>query len=138
MSLDPKKKTLINKVITHTQTNLVFAGHEDGQINLFDFTSNKITNSLQQAHSTSISSLALSNSGLQLISGCHHGEIKVWDLRKLGTNKNPATPLCTVPSAHLQKYDEGVMSLTVHPKSTSPFLISTGADSLVKIYEMFV
>lgn len=107
----------------------------DGHVTLFDFSSNKITHSIAQAHATQVSSLALSKTGLQLISGCHDGTIKLWDLRKLG---GQPVPLCTVEKAHLSKYDEAVTSLLVHPNSNSPLLISTGADSLVKIYEMYV
>jgi striatin 1/3/4 len=133
VSLDPKNKQMLTKVLGHPQTNLICAGNVDGNITLFDFSSNKITHSLNQAHTTQISSLAFSKTGLQLISGCHDGAIKLWDLRKLGSKP---VPLCTVEKAHLPKYDESVTSLLVHP--TSPLLISTGADSLVKIYEMFV
>jgi WD40 repeat protein len=129
VSLDSKKHAL-TKVISHSQTNLVCVGHDDGQVSLFDFSANKVTHAIPQAHSTQISSLALSKTGLQLISGCHGGAIKVWDLRKVGN------ALCSVDKAHLPKYDEAVMSLTVHP--SQPLLVSTGADSLVKIYEMFL
>lgn len=97
---------------------------------MFDFSANKITHTIPQAHSTQISSLCLSKTGLQLVSGCHNGTIKIWDLRKVGT------ALCTIEKAHLPKYDESVMSLTMHP--SQPLLVSTGADALVKVYEMFV
>ena len=136
MSLDPKEKHPISKVISHTQTNLICCGHDSGAISLFDFSANKITHSLPQAHSTCTSSLALSSTGLQLISGSHDGSIKVWDLRKLGAGKNE--PLCSVEKAHLAKYDEAVMGLATQSSGKSPLLVSTGADSVVKIYEMFL
>ena len=52
VSLDPKGKGMITKVISHPQTNLIISGHDDGLINLFDFSSNKVTHSIPKAHST--------------------------------------------------------------------------------------
>lgn len=126
----PRADCLISKVISHPQTNLVISGHDDGHITMFDFAASKVTHTIAQAHATQISSLALSKTGLQLISGCHGGAIKVWDLRKVGV------ALCSVESAHMNKYDEAVMSLTMHPNQ--PLLVSTGADSLVKLFELVV
>jgi WD40 repeat protein len=99
---------MITKIIAHPQTNLVINGHAEGMITMFDFGSNKVTHSIAPAHADEVSSLTLSKTGLQLVSGCHSGAIKVWDLRKVGT------ALFTIEAAHLRKYDEAVMSLQMH------------------------
>ena len=76
---------------------------------------------------------------MQLISGSHDGNIKVWDLRKLGSSTSSAPEdlmhLFEVQDAHQKKYDEGVQALAVHP--SQPFIASGGSDSIVKVFELF-
>jgi striatin 1/3/4 len=140
VSLDPqgKQQAQINTLVSHTQTSLVFSGHEDGSIKLFDFQTSKLTTDIASAHKDALSSLSLNASGMQLVSACQSGVIKVWDLRKLGSSissdASATTPLCTLESGHQSKYNECILGLAVHP--TMPFLVSSGADSLVKVYEM--
>jgi striatin 1/3/4 len=64
-----------------------------------------------------------------LISGCHDGSIKVWDIRNHKF-------VSEVPKAHGRKYDEGVLCLSTH--QTVPFFASGGADSNVNIFELYV
>lgn len=73
----------INALTSHPSQNLVFAGHENGRLTLFDFKADKIVGALDRAHSEAISSVVATNSGLHLISGGHDGSLKVWDMRKL-------------------------------------------------------
>jgi WD40 repeat protein len=86
---------------------LVATAHDNGTLNFFDFNANKVVKTINDAHTDGISSLAFSNSGLHLISGCHDGSIKVWDVRnhKMVSENN---------KAHSRKFDEGVLSLVTH------------------------
>ena len=109
--------------------SVLAAGHENGQLNLFDYNSNRIIKTITDAHSESISCLTFcqSNGGLNLISGSHDGSIKVWDLRNYKI-------IGEVPRAHGRKYDESVMCLSTH--ASVPFFASGGADCTVNIYEL--
>ena len=52
---------------------------------MFDFATDKVVKSIEGAHTDSISSMAVSNTGLQVLTGGHDGFLKVWDLRKVGS-----------------------------------------------------
>ena len=90
-------------------------------------------------HADAVSCLAVSNNGLQLISGSHDGTIKVWDLRKFGSTTaglvDEFLPIYEMEDAHMKKYDEGVQCLAVH--QSQPFIASGGSDSIVKVFELF-
>ena len=97
-------RSAVNTIISHPSRNLVCTGHEDGSIKIYDFEADKVTQTIAQAHSDSVSSLAISNTGLELISGSHDGSIKVWDLRKFGSstalNEDEFVPLYEIQNAH--------------------------------------
>lgn len=67
----------------------------------------------------------------------------MWDLRRIGAGqaeseaeeKASAEVLQSVEAVHEAKYDEGVQALTIHP--TQPFLATGGADSIIKVFEMY-
>ncbi len=85
---------------------------------IFDFSADKVVKTIEAAHSDSISSMAVTNTGLQLLTGGHDGSLRVWDLRKVGSTLDgdeKAVPLFSLEQAHLKKYDEGVQALRVHP-----------------------
>ena len=107
----------------------VVAAHDNGCLSIYDYNSNKVVKQINEAHKDGISSLLFSNSGLHLITGCHDGSIKVWDIRTLQS-------IGEAKLAHGRKYDEGVLCLQTHP--TVPFFASGGADSTVNIYELYV
>ena len=84
--------------MSHPSQNVVCAGHENGRLTLFDFKADKVSGALDGAHSEGISSMAVTNSGLHLISGSHDGSLKVWDMRKISGSgsERAAEPLFEV------------------------------------------
>jgi len=107
---------------------LVVCGHEDGAIRVGDINQDKVVHTLEQAHQDGISSVQFSNSGLNLMTGALDGSLKVWDVR---TYK-----LLSEVKAHDKKYDEGLLCICAHPGL--PFAATGGADSLVKVFELYV
>jgi len=53
---------------------------------VFDYSADQVIKVILSAHTDAVSSLAISSTGLQLVSGGHEGNLKVWDLRKFGTS----------------------------------------------------
>ena len=122
----------INVLAPHPSRSLLCCGHEDGSISVFDFSADKVIKRIEGAHKDAVSSLAISSTGLQMITGSHDGKLKVWNLRKVGTtldDDEKDEPLFTVEQAHSKKYDEGVQALSIHP--TQPFVATGGADSII-------
>jgi len=127
----------MNVLVAHPTRTLVCTGHENGTINVFDYGSDSLIKTIQSAHEDAVSSLGISNTGLQLISGGHEGCLKVWDIRKMDAQtKNEAqAPLHVIENAHKKKYDEGVQGLMIHP--SQPFVATGGSDSIVQVFELF-
>jgi striatin 1/3/4 len=112
------------------------SAHEDGSIQLFDFTQMKIVNTLKNAHSDSVSSVTFSPFNTNcVISGGHDGSIRTWDLRKLDNSTSASTALVAeIREAHESKYNEAVQCITAH--QTAPLIATGGSDSLVKMFEI--
>lgn len=128
----------INAIVAHKSRTLVCTGHENGSVAVFDYSSDQVIKTIKQAHSDAVSCIAISNTGLQLVTGGHDSAVKVWDLRKFGTtsdSEGDPEPLDVVAEGHKKKYDEGVQSLSIHP--SMPILVTGGADSSIQVYEMF-
>ena len=133
--------------MSHPNMGVVAIASESGSVSLVDIASGKIQKSINDAHkgdsplNQGASTVSFTQSGLHLISAGHDGTVKLWDLR---SGSSPKTPLIDYVSpanqgygrAHGRKFDEGVMCLSVHPDSSSPFFASGGADSLVNVYEL--
>lgn len=87
------------------------------------------------AHSSAVSSLDIDPAGNFMVSGgyfayCllvgHDTSVRLWDIRK---------QTCVQDfNAHRKKFDEGVCCVRYHPSKMHPWLASSGADSLVKLY----
>ena len=56
--------TNINVMAPHPSRSLLCCGHEDGSITVFDFSADKVVKSIEGAHTDSVSSMAVSNTGL--------------------------------------------------------------------------
>lgn len=84
--------------------NIVAAANENGSVTIYDYNSNKIVKTINDAHSDSVSCVSFGNhnGGLNMITGSHDGSIKIWDLRNY---RNVAE----IQKAHNKKFDEGVL-----------------------------
>ncbi|KAI8093369.1 WD40-repeat-containing domain protein [Halteromyces radiatus] len=121
---DSTCKTQINKVVSHPTMPLIVSGHEDRQIRFFDINSGKSTFKMS-AHLDAVTSLDMDPSGMTFVSGGHDSSIRLWDMAM--------TKTCIQEfSAHRKKGDEGVLDIQYH--RSFPWMVSGGADGIVKIY----
>ncbi|KAI9301095.1 WD40-repeat-containing domain protein [Cunninghamella echinulata] len=117
-------RTQINKIVSHPTTPLVISGHEDRYIKFYDTNSGKSTFSMS-GHLDAVTCLDMDPSGMSFVSGGHDSSIRLWDLAM--------TKTCIQEfSAHRKKGDEGVLGVQYHP--SYPWMVSGGADGIVKIY----
>ena len=54
----------INKVAAHPSRSLVCTGHENGTINVFDYSADAVVKTIASAHSDAVSALSVTGSGL--------------------------------------------------------------------------
>lgn len=79
------------------------------------------------SHKSSVSCIAIpNNTKWQVFSGCHDGNIYLWDVRMNQI-------LREITNAHQRKYDEGIQTLTLI--EDKQLLVSGGADSLIKVFQ---
>lgn len=102
---------------------IIISGHEDRHIKFFDLNSGECIQSLS-GHLDAVTSLDVDSTGTIMVSGGHDSSIRLWDL--------PTKTCIQEFSAHRRKGDEGVLSVKFHP--SFPWMISGGADGIVKIY----
>ncbi|KAI8380528.1 WD40-repeat-containing domain protein [Choanephora cucurbitarum] len=120
---DNTPATQINRIITHPTAPILISGHEDRQIKFFDLRSGECIQSVA-GHLDAVTSLDIDSTGTTIVSGGHDSSIRLWDY---------ASKSCIQEfSAHRKKGDEGVLSTQFHP--TFPWMMSGGADAIVKIY----
>jgi len=100
----------------------LITGNEDKEIKFYDLRTGSYTDGIQ-GHQDGVS--ALDSNGNSLYSGCHEGNLRLWDIRK----RECLFDLNT----HRKKLDEGVKALSLRGKR----LASAGADGLVKIMAAF-
>ncbi|KKA19292.1 WD domain protein [Rasamsonia emersonii CBS 393.64] len=117
----------------------VFAvGYEDGSIRLWDSRTASIVISFN-GHKTAITHLAFDNSGVRLASGSKDTDIIVWDLVaevglfKLRGHTDQITSLHFLSPSSGDA--DGVMSGAGQTESGG-FLLSTGKDALIKIWDL--
>ncbi|RUS18134.1 WD40-repeat-containing domain protein [Endogone sp. FLAS-F59071] len=123
---DNTPATQINRIVAHTAMSLVISGHEDRHIRFFDLNSGSCTFSMQ-AHLDGVTSLDVDPSGLTLVSGGHDSSIRLWDI------SSSARTCVQEFTGHRRKGDEGVLSVRYH--QSLPWMISGGADGIVKVYQ---
>jgi len=76
------------------------------------------------AHLDSVTSLAVDQHGLYLISGSHDCSIRLWNLE----SKTCVQEI----TAHRKKFDESIFDVAFHP--SRPYIASAGADALAKVF----
>jgi WD40 repeat protein len=97
---------------------------------LFDVSAKKALAKVQ--HTDAVSCLTFDQNGLQLFVGYHDGSLQTVDLRSL--DRGTAHISGVVENAHQLKFNEGVLSVAAH--AFKPLLVSSGADCLIKVYEI--
>lgn len=120
---DGTASTQINCLVCHPTSPVVITGHEDRYIRVFDINSGACSHSMV-AHLDSISSLDVSQNGLNLVSGGHDASIRWWELSKFSCVQEF--------SSHRSKSNEAVYGVKYH--KSHPWMASCGADSIIKMY----
>ncbi|KAJ3497056.1 hypothetical protein NLG97_g2192 [Lecanicillium saksenae] len=130
--------------IAQSQTdNDVFAvGYEDGSIRLWDSKISTVIVSFN-GHKSAITKLAFDKSGIRLASGSKDTDIIIWDLVaevgqfKLRGHKDQVTGLCFIePEAEVQDEDGSRAMVLDGDNSSDGFLLTTGKDSLLKLWDL--
>lgn len=127
---------------SNTDPDIFAVGYDDGSIRLWD---SKIATVIVNfnGHKSAITNLAFDKSGVRLASGSKDTDIIIWDLvaevgqYKLRGHKDQITGLKFVePESKVQDEDQS-QALTV-PGDGSPegFLLTTGKDSLLKLWDL--
>lgn len=75
-------------------------------------------------HLDGVTSLDIDPTGNTLVSGGHDSSIRLWSMSEKSCIQEF--------SAHRRKGDQGVLSVQFH--KSFPWMVSGGADSIVKIY----
>ncbi|KAG9236308.1 hypothetical protein BJ875DRAFT_234218 [Amylocarpus encephaloides] len=120
------------------------AGYEDGSIRLWD---SKIATSIVSfnGHRSAISVLAFDKTGARLASGSRDTDVIIWDLVaevglfKLRGHKDQITGLSFLqPQAPEEAAEDGDDSVKepVHPTEIEGYLITTGKDALIKLWDV--
>merc|ERR1719347_95306 len=113
----------INSVLSHPTLPLTITGHEDRHIRFYDNNTGQMVHSMV-AHLDSVTSLAVDQHGLYLISGSHDCSIRLWNLE----SKTCVQEI----TAHRKKFDESIFDVAFHP--SRPYIASAGADALAKVF----
>jgi len=113
----------INAVLSHPALPLTITGHEDRHIRFYDNNTGSLVHSMV-AHLDSVTSLAVDQHGLYLISGSHDCSIRLWNLE----SKTCVQEI----TAHRKKFDESIFDVAFHP--SRPYIASAGADALAKVF----
>ncbi|CAL1703983.1 unnamed protein product [Somion occarium] len=114
----------VNSIVSHPTIPLLFTGHEDKHIRIFDIATGQCTHSMI-AHLDAVTCLSIDAAGFRLVSGSHDCSVRFWDILD--------TKGCVQEiTSHREKAREGVLAVEFHP--TLPIMASAGADGVVKLY----
>jgi len=113
----------VNSVLSHPTLPITITGHEDRHIRFYDNNTGALVHSMV-AHLDSVTSLAVDQHGLYLISGSHDCSIRLWNLE----SKTCVQEI----TAHRKKFDESIFDVAFHP--SRPYIASAGADALAKVF----
>ena len=121
--------------------DLFAVGYEDGSIRLWD---SKIATSVVSfnGHKSAITILAFDKAGVRLASGAKDTDVIIWDLvaevgqYKLRGHKDQMTGLHFVEPEPQVQEDEEEQSMAVDTEMSEGFLLTTGKDSLIKLWDL--
>lgn len=144
---DPKCQHQVTSIAQSRADPDVFAvGYEDGSIRLWDSKIEAVVVSFD-GHRSAITSLAFDDAGVRLASGAKDTDVIIWDLVaevglfKLRGHKDRVTALSWLPfrkELEDAALDEGADTSKLEAITDSThagFLLTTGKDSLVKIWD---
>jgi U3 small nucleolar RNA-associated protein 12 len=128
---------------SRTDPDVFAVGYEDGSIRIWD---SKIATSVVgfNGHKSAITNLAFDKTGVRLASGAKDTDVIVWDLvaevgqYKLRGHKDQITGLHFVePDPIVQGDGEEEQALmTVDTEASEGFLLTTGKDALIKLWDL--
>lgn len=125
-----------------TDPDFFAVGYEDGSIRLWDSKISTVVVSFN-GHKSAITQLAFDKSGVRLASGSKDTDIIVWDLvaevgqYKLRGHKDQITGLYFLePESQVQDGEDSQVMVVDGDTSADGFLISTGKDSLLKLWDL--
>jgi U3 small nucleolar RNA-associated protein 12 len=128
---------------SRTDSDVFAVGYEDGSIRLWD---SKIATSVVSfnGHKSAITVLAFDKTGVRLASGARDTDVIVWDLvaevgqYKLRGHKDQITGLHFVePDPIVQgEGDEQQALMAVDTETGEGFLLTTGKDALIKLWDL--
>ncbi|OAA67614.1 WD domain-containing protein [Cordyceps fumosorosea ARSEF 2679] len=130
--------------IAQSQTDKdVFAvGYEDGSIRLWDSKISTVIVSFN-GHKSAITKLDFDKAGIRLASGSKDTDVIIWDLVaevgqfKLRGHKDQITGLRFIePDAQVQDEDGSRAMVLDGEKSSDGFILTTGKDSLLKLWDL--
>ncbi|KAK0567467.1 1,2-dihydroxy-3-keto-5-methylthiopentene dioxygenase [Tilletia horrida] len=153
-SKDGSEVSQVNCVVTHPTLPILFTGHEDGNIKMFDLNTGTCSMSMV-GHLDAVTTLDIDPAGLTLASGGHDCSVRFWDIMGGGSGSSSSltgegsdedrTAAATAAAAvsvrdacvqeitsHRKKAEEGVLGVKYH--SSAPFFASAGADGLVRLF----
>lgn len=140
---DEKNKAQVTAIAqSKTDKDIYAVGYEDGSIRLWD---SKITTTILNfnGHKSAITILAFDKSGVRLASGSKDTDVIVWDLiaevgqYKLRGHKDQITGLRFVePEAQAEDEDTQQSMQLVGETNGEGFLLTTGKDSLIKLWDL--
>ncbi|KFG87486.1 WD domain-containing protein [Metarhizium anisopliae] len=117
-------------------------GYEDGSIRLWD---SKISTVIVNfnGHKSAVTKLAFDNSGVRLASGSKDTDVIIWDLVaevgqfKLRGHKDQVTGLQFIEPKLQVENDDGSRAMLLNDETSSDgFLLTTGKDSLLKLWDL--
>lgn len=125
-----------------TDKDVFAVGYEDGSIRLWD---SKISTVIVNfnGHKSAITKLAFDKSGVRLASGSKDTDVIIWDLVaevgqfKLRGHKDQITGLSFIQPEPRVENDDGSRAMVLDDESSSDgFLLTTGKDSLLKLWDL--
>ncbi|KAL8993092.1 MAG: hypothetical protein Q9169_006606 [Polycauliona sp. 2 TL-2023] len=130
LSLDSGRGVSEDEALVHGPTGsssgvegVVLSGHEDRYIRFFDANSGQCTYNML-AHPSAISSLSLSPSGAELVSGGHDASLRFWSLEKRACTQE-------ITSLRIMR-GEGVCSVAW--SADGRWVVGAGGEGVVKVF----
>lgn len=127
---------------SRTDPDIFAVGYEDGSIRVWD---SKISTVVLRfnGHKSAVTALAFDTSGVQLVSGSKDTDLILWNLVeeegkvRLRGHKDQITGLQFLqPEAPPDFGEDGQQILTHDPSDSEGFLLTTGKDGMIKLWDL--